>query len=122
MQRVVHLPHRFHCDGTMNNGKIDVLEAGCSYDGRLIERARLHRIAIVDDDLAARGLERLELLLGRLTARNPARHRLGGIGETRERRKQVRHYGSQPPVNPARWSPRMMCGLVRITRHTKSVR
>lgn len=122
MQRVVHLPHRFQSDGTMNNGKIDVLEAGCSYDGGLIKRTWLHGIAIVEDDLAACCLERLDLLLGRLAAGDPARHRLGGIGETRESREKVRHYGSQPPVKPARCSPRMMCGLVRITRHTKSVR
>ncbi len=87
MQRVVHLPHRFQRDGAMNNGKIDVLEAGCSYDGGLVERAWLHGIAIVEDDLAACGLERLDLLLGWLTAGNPARHRLGGIGKTGESRE-----------------------------------
>jgi tungstate transport system substrate-binding protein len=31
-------------------------------------------------------------------------------------------YGSHPPVNPARWSPRTMCGLRLITRHTSCVR
>src|SRR2546422_1048387 len=108
----MHLLHCVCCYGPMDDRKADVFQAGCTHGRGLVERTRLHGIAIVEDDLAAGCLERLDLLLGRLTARDPARHRLGGIGETREGREQVRHYGSQPPVNPARWSPRMMCGLL----------
>jgi hypothetical protein len=29
---------------------------------------------------------------------------------------------SQPPANPARFSPRWICGHLRITRHTASLR
>src|SRR2546427_4382543 len=118
----MHLLHCVWCYGRMDDRKADVFQAGGTHSRRLVERTWLHGIAIVEDDLAACGLERLDLLLGRLAAGDPARHRLGGVRETREGREQVRHYGSQPPINPARCRPRMMCGLVRITRHTKSVR
>jgi len=68
----------------MNNGKIDVLEAGCSYDGGLIKRARLHRIAIVEDDFPAGDFEGFDLLLGGLTTCHPAGNWLSGVGEARE--------------------------------------
>src|SRR5947209_8674971 len=91
MQRVVHLPHRIQRDGTMNNGKIDVLEAGCSYDGGLIKRAWLHRIAVVEDDLSARRLERVDLLLGWLTTCHPAGNWLSGVGKAGDRCQKSRH-------------------------------
>jgi hypothetical protein len=72
----------------MHDWQADVLEPSGSHGRGLVERARLHWIAIVEDDLAAGGLERLELLLGRLTTRNPARHGLGGVGKTCDRGQQ----------------------------------
>src|SRR5467141_2726087 len=105
----MHLLHRLGRDRAMDDREADVFQTRRAYDRRLIEGAWLHRVTIVEHDLAAGCLEGCELLLGRLTACDPARHGLGGIGETGEGREQRRHYGSHPPVKPARLSPRMMC-------------
>jgi len=83
----MHLLHCVWCYGRMDDRKADVFQAGGTHGRWLVERAWLHGIAIVEDDLAACGLERLDLLLGWLTAGNPARHRLGGIGKTGESRE-----------------------------------
>src|SRR2546426_11184641 len=114
----MHLFHRGGRDGAVDDRNADVLQTVSAYGGRHVERARLHRVAVVDHDLAARGLEGFELLLGWLTAGSPPWHGFGEIRESGERRKQARSYGSHPPVKPARCSPRMMCGFVRMTRHT----
>jgi len=83
----MHLLHRGGRDGPMDDRKADVFQAGGTHGRGLVERAWLHGIAIVEDDLAACGLERLDLLLGRLAACNPSGHWLGGVGETGESRE-----------------------------------
>src|SRR5882672_8163488 len=118
----MHPLHGIGRDGAMDDRYTEVLQSRGAHGGRLVERPGLHRVTIVEHDLTSGCLEGFELLLGRLTACDPARHGLGGVGETGEGREQRRHYGSHPPVKPARLSPRMMCGFVRITRDTKSVR
>src|SRR5437870_10562617 len=68
----------------MHDRKADVLESSGAHSRRLVEGPGLHGIAIVEDDLAACGLERLDLLLGRLAAGDPARHRLRSEEHTSE--------------------------------------
>src|SRR6266576_4426811 len=97
----MHLLHRLGRNGTMHDRKTDVLEPSGTHGRGLVERTLLHRIAIVDHDLAARGLEGFELLLGWLTAGNPSRHGLGGIWKTGKRVEQRRHLGKPSTSKPS---------------------
>src|SRR6266550_4886747 len=96
----MHLLHRGGRGGAVDDRNADVLQTVSAYRCRLIEGPRLHRVAIVDHDLAARGLEGSELLLGWLTAGNPARHGLGGIWKTGKRVEQRRHLGKPSASKP----------------------
>src|SRR6267378_4739046 len=78
----MHLLHGIGRDGPVHDRNTDVLEPSRTYGCRLVERAWLHGIAIVEHDLPTGGLEGFELRLGWLAARNPARHGLGGVGKT----------------------------------------
>lgn len=89
-QDLVHPLHGIRCCSTLHNRKIDVLEAGGADDGRLIEGAGLHGIAVVDDDFAAGGFEIAQLLFGGLPPGHPARDGLGGVGETGYGREKIR--------------------------------
>src|SRR5216117_3337618 len=109
--------HLLHCggrDGAVDDRNADVLQTISAYGCRLIEGPRLHRVAIVEHDLAARGLEGSELLLGWLTAGNPARHGLGGIWKTGKRVEQRRHLGKPSASEPSSLEP---ADNVRIPPH-----
>src|SRR5437867_10482530 len=95
--------HLFHCvgrDGPVHDRDADVFEPSSPRGRWLVERAWLHGIAIVEHDLPTGGLEGSELLLGWLTAGNPARHRLGGIWKTGNRVEQRRHLGKPSTSKP----------------------
>src|ERR1700741_3878321 len=103
----MHLPHRVGRDGPMHDWNADVFDPGRPHDLRLGEGPRLHRIAIVEYHFTTCRLEILQLLLGWLTARYPARDGLGCIGQGMKRVEAHGHYGSPPPVNPGRFSTPM---------------
>src|SRR5213592_1377926 len=110
----MHLLHRGGRDGAVDDRNADVLQTVSAYGCRLIEGPRLHRVAIVEHDLAARGLEGSELLLGWLTAGNPARNGLGGIWKTGKRVEQRRHLGKPSTSKPSALEP---ADNVRIPPH-----
>ena len=68
----------------MHDRYAQILESKGTHRYRLVERSRLHGVAIVQHDLATGCLEGLQVLLGWLAARDPAWHRLSGVGKSGE--------------------------------------